>query len=72
MRSSSRNGRPERRAASLPRLRLDQPVDDIAALHQQKVQRRVDAIDLDSEICEGLETGRRGHDRGARGFARLS
>jgi len=55
--------RPERQAAALPRLGFDEPMDDLAALHQQLVKRRVDAIDLDSKIGQGFETGRRGHDR---------
>jgi len=36
--------RPERQAAALPRLGFDEPMDDLAALHQQLVKRRVDAI----------------------------
>jgi hypothetical protein len=52
----------------LPRLRFDQPVYDFAPLHQQPVQRSVDTIDLDSEICESLETGLRGHVAGLAGL----
>ena len=42
--------RPERRAAALAGLDGDQPVDDLAALDQQSVHRRVDAIDFDAQL----------------------
>ena len=54
---------PERRSAALPRLGFDQPVDDLAALHQQLVHDRVDAVDLNPQISQGLEAGWGGHDR---------
>src|SRR5262249_19369663 len=44
--------RTERRADLLGLLHLDQGVDDLAALEQQLVHRRVDAIDLAPQIGE--------------------
>ncbi len=52
--------RPKRRAAALPRLGFDQAVNDLAALDQELVQLGIDAIDLDSEVSQGLQTGRDG------------
>ena len=49
--------RPECQAAALPRLGFDQPVDDLAALHQQLVQPRIDSIDFDTKIGQGLKAG---------------
>ena len=48
---------PERRAPALPRLDRDQPVDDLAALHEGGVDVRIDAVDLDTEIGEGFMAG---------------
>ncbi len=44
--------RAERRAGLLAALGRDQPVDDLAALHQQLVHRLVDAVDLLAQIGE--------------------
>ena len=49
--------RAERRADLLGLLHLDQPVDDIAALHQQAVHLLVDGVDL---LAQHLERGRSG------------
>ncbi len=51
---------PERRASARPGLDGDQAVDDGAALDQALVHRGVDAIDLDPEVVQRLEPGRRG------------
>ena len=44
--------RAERGAGLLGALDRDQPVDDLAALHQQPVHRLVDAVDLRAQIGE--------------------
>ena len=49
--------RAERRADFLGLLDLDQPVDDVAARHQQAVDLCVDGVDL---FAQHLERGRRG------------
>ena len=46
--------RPERRAAALLRLDLDQPVDDLAALDQQRMHCGVDPVDLDAQAGKRL------------------
>ena len=55
--------RPEGGAGLLGLLDRDQPVDDLAALHQQRVHALVDAVDLLPQVgkrrCVG--TGRLGH-----------
>ena len=56
-------GGPERRADFLGLLHLDQPVDDVAALHQQGVDLLVDGIDLAPQLLQR----RRGR-RDRRGF----
>ena len=52
--SASRAG-PERRADFLGLLHLDQPVDDVAARHQQAVNLLVDRVDL---LAQFLQRGR--------------
>ena len=44
--------RPECRAAPCPRLDGDQPVDDLAALDEARVEIAVDPVDL---LAQGLE-----------------
>ncbi len=51
---------PERRASARPGFDGDQAVDDGAALDQALVHGGIDAIDLDPEIAQRLEAGRRG------------
>ena len=46
---------PERRADFLGLLHLDQPVDDVAARHQQAVNLLVDRVDL---LAQFLQRGR--------------
>ena len=56
--------RTEGRADLLGLLHLDQPVDDVAALHQQAVHLRIDRIDLLAQVGERWRRGRRlGHVR---------
>ena len=54
---------PERRAGLLRLLHRDQPVDDVAALHQQPVHGLVDAVDLAAQVGErrGVGIGLFGH-----------
>jgi hypothetical protein len=49
--------RPEGRADLLGLFHRNQPVDDVAALHQQGVNLRVDAVDL---FAQFIQRGRRG------------
>ena len=56
--------RTESRAHLLGVLHLDQPVDDVAALHQQAVHLRIDRIDLLAQIGKRRRRrGRLGHFR---------
>jgi len=50
-------GWPERRPAFISALDLDQAIDDLAALHQQAMHGRVDAIDLRSQVGERRSRG---------------
>ena len=49
--------RAERRADLLGLLHLDQPIDDVAARHQQAVDLRIDGVDL---LAQFLQRGRSG------------
>ena len=54
--------RPEGAAAALRALDRDQPVDDLAALHQQPMHVEIDAIDLAAQfgerVCGGFQQRR--------------
>ena len=45
------------RPGTLRPLDLDQPVDDLAALHQKAVHGEIDAVDLAAQLCERVGRG---------------